>query len=317
MAITIKNKQTGEIIKHGKPVVTSMTIDFLTMTVNVPEKEKSDVLNAFIAYCENWGIKHHATGLYRNQAKINSNKGQIILSIDPWIEDHNFIRAEFNPSKVSIYEVATALNLLLKNGFEKLIHEGRITRIDLAFLVKYLHVSNLFVYYPKFQYSKNTLKSGKIQTAYLGDDSGPKILAIYDKNAEIQNCNNKPNMPKENIPPYPLTRVELRLRKQKNLKFTDLKNLENPFSSMSMVTSPKTKDDPLRLAFLRLCRYEGFNAALNIFKDKKKRQDFRDSFFSEGDSSWWNPDELWKTLPAALDKIYPFSVKGLHLISKV
>lgn len=304
------------------PVVTTLFVDKIALTIDIPLNKRKLVHEGctnLAKSTENYINKRKP--LYENSLRIRltdhiGNDSTLSLQWQPRNITHsktgkqmklNYLRLEWNPAKLDIKTVKSILelNTILPDGFDSLLHEGTISRIDLAVDVKHIKPGNLLFYFPGIQCSQNRLKSGKIQTAYLGTEESEKQFVIYDKKEEIIKKNKKLAY-KYPVPVLALTRVELRLRPEKSMGFKQLMELNNPFSKLELTASPKptpagkTGSDEYRL-LQRLCFWEGVNQGLSLISDKTKKNTYREQLLRESLNTFWEPVKVWQGLPAALE----------------
>ena len=285
-------------------------VDKLSMTLDVPESNKKTVVKNFIEVIgEFYGGKLWESTTYHCNKNVYVDGEYILFQCGPKGNKMNLFRVAYNPSKIDPSEVAKIANLVLPGGYEELIEYGRITRIDIAVDCKYLPVRNLFFQYPGLAVSKNHLKSGSIQTAYLGGDESPNQFVLYDKVAEIKHNNSKHgNQVKVAVPSCSMTRIEWRYRPKEICTFKTLLSTGNNFENLSlgmMGNQPKMPSNDLegfiKLVF-ELSKYHGLQQALfNV--PKSRRKEVMEAIVKLCKTSWWKPAELWQTLPAALEPI--------------
>ena len=303
MPVKIKDKQTGLTV----PKISPLFCDKLAVTLPVSANYRTDVTNIFKNHiCGNYGAKKywHSTSLYKHAIKIPFDpicKNNLLFQCSPRNPKHSFVRVEYNPSKISLMEVRVILDQILPHGFDSLYHQGKIRRIDLAVDMSWVSPHNLIFHYPGISCSRNFLKGGRIQSAYLGEKESPKQLIIYDKVAELKKQNAKtPKDLKYQIPHYDVTRVEVRLRPD-GISFPGLMKLSNPLDNLQLcVCKDVDKGDDEYLLFRRLCIYEGFPQVLKLISSKDKRKKYVNKIMSDGITSFWNPDKVWAGLQDAL-----------------
>lgn len=293
------------------PKCSPLFVDKLSMTLYVSDDEKMIVLKNFIEVVDqSYGGKLWESTNYNFSKKIYVDGEYILFQCEPKQAGSNWLRVEYNPSKVSPSEVAGIVNLILPGGYNDLIAYGRITRIDFATNCKYLPVGNLFFQYPNMSISRNHLKSGAIQAAYLGGDEGVNQFVLYDKVAEIKSKNNKLGKSfKKEMPLTPTTRIEWRYRPKEICTFKKIQSAtSNAFENLSLAVitgQPKiptdVKEGLVRLVF-ELSKYTGLQQAL-LAAPKQNRDELKCIILNSGNSGWWKPLDLWKTLPGALKDI--------------
>ena len=294
---------TIHYIKNGTevPKVGKLFIDKIAFTVDVPEQQKKAFFNSFFNVNNNYGgyikpKKHYRSG---TQLPVNQACNSFLyIDCDPYDPEYLFARFEFNPAKASIGEVKSCIDQILPAGYTSLLEFGKPTRIDWTVDLKNLDIKNLLFRGGKHQISENYLKSGYIQTAYLGEE---RRILIYDKIAQMKK-KNACNVVKETIPNTSMTRVESRLK----LKIKDAQSLfflDNPFQNIQLAVLPIefTDNHGLFSLLLALARYEGYHQAL-YHLPKKQRAYYKQVFESQA-CSWWDPDMVWAGRAEALTKI--------------
>lgn len=302
------------------PKLLPLIIDKISITVGIAVADMKQVS----ANCTNLAADYGAyiklnKAHYKYTVKImlDNHQGQTTPLLVQWfprppkdqskadLPKMKFLRLEWNPSQIETYYIKSTLEMkgILPKGFDSLLKSGSITRIDLAVDIKYTIPGKLSFYCPDIQCTQLYLKSGKIQTAYLGSKESDKQFVIYDKSAEMKK-KSKADCSKETKMLQELTRVELRLRPKKLMSFKQLLAMDNPFSVLELVASRKPKksasSDEYRL-LQKVCCYEGVNQALALISDKTKKNKYRHQLMNDGLNQFWEPVKVWQGLPAALE----------------
>ena len=138
------------------PKVSNIKIDRLSITLPIASKAEHDHIVKCFAYngiLSNWGDigvskkykTHYANPVVGENIEITM---YIQYPQSYWVT--NALRIDFNPAKVDMEQVRTLINQIMKNGFERLIQFGRITRIDLACDITRIRPHQLFFYVPHF-----------------------------------------------------------------------------------------------------------------------------------------------------------------------
>jgi hypothetical protein len=304
MPIKMIDKMTGLTV----PKVSPLFCDKLVVTLPVSENYHSDIINIFKNHiCGNYGTKKywHSTSLYKHAVKIPFDPicmNHLLFQCSPWNAKHSFVRVEYNPSKTVPMEVRVILDQILPHGFDSLYYQGKLRRIDLAVDMSHVSPHNLIFHLPGISCSRNFLKAGRIQSAYLGEKESLKQMVVYDKVAELKKQNAKtPQDLKYPMPPCDITRVEVRLRPD-GISFPGLLKIENPYNKLQLcVCKDVAKGDDEYLLFRRLCIYEGLPQVLKLLSSKDKRQKYVNRIMSEGFTSFWKPDNVWDGLQDALE----------------
>ncbi len=179
------------------PKVSNIKIDKLSITVPILSKAEHEHIVKCFEYngkLSNWGeigkSKKYNTH-YAHPVVGENTEITMYLQYPQYYLVTNTLKIEFNPSKVNMEQVRMLINQIMKNGFERLIEYGRITRIDLACDIARIRPHHIFFYAPYFSITDCKYKSGNLQTAYLGDSESDNQWVIYDKVAEIKDKNHK------------------------------------------------------------------------------------------------------------------------------
>lgn len=313
MSVKFIDAKTGLVI----PKPSSLFIDKIAVTIPVHPAHQANVVKIFKEQlCGNWGAKKYGfhTSLYQNAIKIPFgpyDKDCLLFQCAPWNPQNNFVRVEYNPSKVDINEVKVLLNMILPGGYKSLLHTGVIRRVDIATDLSFVKPSDMVFHYPGIQCSGNYFKGGRIQSAYLGEKESQRQIVIYDKVAHLKKLNSKlPSDIKFPIPNHDVTRVEIRLRPN-GIEFHQLFVLDNPFHKLQLcVCSDSGKGDDEWRLFRSLCIYEGVNQAIKCFDNITKRKKYLERIMTTGLHKFWNPGKLWLGLPNALEEA-GFSVNSI------
>ena len=308
------------------PKISPLFIDKISIMMGIAEqhmKQTSDNCGTLATNSE--ATIHKNNPLYKNAVSIQlqdqiGNDSPLLIQWEPRLPTDpttakiptiKYLRLEWNPAKLSADIIKSVLNLnnILPEGFDSLVKKGTITRVDLTVDIKHINPGKLLFYYPGIQCSRNYLKSGKIQTAYLGTKQSEKMFVIYDKKAQLIKKNGK-LLNKYPVPKTDLTRVELQLRPEEQMSFKKLLTMKNPFAALELTASKKptpgkkakyvASSDEYRL-FQRVCIWEGVNQSLYFFSGTEKKKLYKQQIMSEGLNTFWNPDLVWQGLPAALE----------------
>lgn len=311
--------------KNGttKTKVYPLVCDKLTLTCNVPESEKGQIIKKFKQFdSKPRGIYRHSiwvpevgTSLppYASKKDIHYKAHPFtspLLQCDPKNSGPRFLRLEFNPSKLSsIEQLEARLDMILpsKFGYQHIVDNGVITRMDLAVDIAREDIDCLIMYYPKIAYSEVRSKSGK--TLYLGAElDSEQRFCVYDKLAQINAHNTKVknsyyDYPKaEPVPTKRIVRVEARLTKNTCVTLQDSLEYQNPFKKLLVynqpIHQPPTETWPL---FLALAKYEGAQQTL-LRLPKKTRGKFV-KVLKMRPPKWWKPDRIWSHYPSLIKRI--------------
>jgi hypothetical protein len=290
----------------------------MTLTCDLPVHLHNAVIKNFM------DVKHFPQGGYGYSCRLD----QLGMNPAPYIEfgdiedkltsafiqcapkksTISFLRLDFNPAKVDMSNLKFIIDNSFLNfkgiGFDYLLKNGKVTRIDLA--IDTLHeAANEFLYrYPNMR-RVEVVHTMSGRTEYLGGKyKAGKRIVIYDRIPAIKYSNAKKfkDVYKKPIPAMPILRIEFKLN-PKNLMFKDILQLKNPFSGLELSLFDKLEegDDNLWNLFLALARFEGAQATLGRLP--KHVQDKLKVRLKKGAVGWWKPDEIWKQLPSVIDQI--------------
>jgi hypothetical protein len=199
--IKTPNKISYDVIgqKPQHPKVDSIKIDKIAITLDIPNhKERKSIDDKLKKMNDNeystYAIKmtyKHGYRIFIHDFIIDGSPDRVMFLVhtNPTNPNHNYLRVEFNPSKVPSFFIKEYLNILLKDGYSRLINHGKVTVFHEAVDVHFCNLKDLYLYFPKFQCSSTMKKGGDIQSVYLGKTIGDKYFCIYNKTKEIQETN--------------------------------------------------------------------------------------------------------------------------------
>lgn len=229
------------------------------------------------------------------------------------------MRMEFNPSKVPPFFAREHMNNLLKDGYSRLMSNGKVTKWDEAVDVHFCELKDLYLYYPKMQYSNIVHKSGGSDSLYIGKTPSPKYLCIYNKTKQIKETNgnffyNPLNaiFVKEHEPSYPILRIELRqnLKKQSVSVKEGVKGLPNEISKVKIYnrvvpeneSSLKTSTDRIIFRqFICNCNHIGIQQARSLLNNDYQKK--IDPIMDKSKVQWWDPDNIMIEREKAINSI--------------
>ncbi|MBF0098810.1 MAG: hypothetical protein HQM04_18185 [Magnetococcales bacterium] len=237
-----------------------------------------------------------------------SDDHNLVIQCDPYKTNMNFFRIEVNPNKASMAEVKKILDELLPGGYARLIDQGCITRFDATVDVQDVQIDELLFYHPQMTKTGHFLKSGLVETVYIGSQDSLKQFCIYDKAAEVRRKNQLKTMEhlKEPVPKKSVTRIEARISPKEKMTFENLLSFPNPFIKLRIsamkVLSTQCEDDFVWKLFIDSCRFRTMQAAL-LLLPKNERAKYQNRINEAGFVGWWQPDTIWKQLPRVVNKI--------------
>jgi hypothetical protein len=337
MGVVIKHKYILPLTVFGKspkePHIDPLKIDKLAITLNIPSMKERELLDKKL---KKMAMEHHqfAIPLLKNKYKYKNaywifvddnyvasspERAKICVHTGPSTETHNYMRVEFNPSKVPPFFVKEHMDNLLKDGYSRLMSDGRVTKWDEAVDIHFCELKNLYLYYPKMPWEMKYSKSGCNESIYLGKFPGKKYLCIYDKTKEIKETNanfhydpQNAIFTKEPVPSYPILRFELRqnLSKKSASMTNGVKNLPHEISKLKIYNrvlwgkepALKTKTDEMIFKqFLCNCNHEGLHQArLLLTPDWRKKID---PIMVKTKVEWWKPDNIAGQKATVIDAI--------------
>ena len=311
--MTVYMKDPGKVTyatAQEIPLVGTLCIDFLSLTLRIPEVFHQDVAAEFQkAHDLGWGYKIPKAGYVNNlmlSADFPQDEGNILIQCSPKKTGLNFFRIEFNPSNTDVLSLKARLDDILPGGYDHLMKSGTVTCIDLTFDVSYPDDTDVIAMYPKMKVEKHVGKGGVTEAKYLGAIGSNKLIALYDKTAQITYKNKKiPVGLKKPLPTDKLLRVELRLL-ETGYTLKEMEAFSNPFKGLTLVAFPGSKSkayyDPTWTLFLSVCQDKGIPGALAHF-DAGDMKEYKKRIDAEGRTDWWNPEDVWSGLPAAMKAI--------------
>lgn len=236
------------------------------------------------------------------QISLQESAGKVVCGLDPVNTDHPALTIEFNPSKfdaTSVYKFCVFWDEVTGGDipFPRLLWSATCSRVDVAFDLLNLSISDLFVYRDdlwKVQsfgtYGKHTETQRYYrQTGHLANHNVTQVkkgkradLAVYDKKAEQVQNNIEPE-----FGPLAHTRVEF-LIDRKGGYLRTLGSLKFPKKKWK-IRRIVTEDTPFELAkwrmFLDSARFRGRTAATALLSENERAE--LDQF---GEQSF--PDDL-------------------------
>jgi hypothetical protein len=208
-------------------------------------------------------------------------------------------RFEFNPHKTGsegVFGLDYKLRFVFPNGWDDVVQIGRVSRIDIAVDVPDLTVDD-FLYLPALGLSSERFRrDGHAKTLYFGK-RGANQIRIY--------CKSDEQAAKGHPMAYSVVRVEQTLVNLKS-KVCELSQLPNPLKKMVMTEHCPVRpgwETSQRWAMFQDCVHaRGLTAALALLP-QKRRTDYRKYLAEHQALEWWNPDEIWKHWPHAVQEL--------------
>ncbi|MBF0434873.1 MAG: hypothetical protein HQL77_05800 [Magnetococcales bacterium] len=285
MPVTIKEKDGSVIFMMSgtKITVFPLTMDKLSITFNVPDQYQNQLLKVMYADdCNSMYQKAFSFSVtrkwlpYAPSAMVSTTTARLQAGPKSSVYGSakmKFGRLTFTPSKVTdIAELRSKVNQVMPVGFgwDHIMATGIVTRMDLAIDIVNVQIDDLLFVHGKTKITEVNTKSGR--TEYLGGKyKSGKLVALYDKTAQIKTNNAKAvfSKDKEPVPDFPVTRLEIRLDQNaygfKKMLVSQLFQLKNPFPNLMVASIHHQANSSLEAwvwdVFLRLARYEGAHAA--------------------------------------------------------
>jgi hypothetical protein len=211
-------------------------------------------------------VYKYSGGRYKNNYQFQIDEENTIeLSLYPINKGHNFIRVEYNPTKLGKdgrKRLRTFLIQLLGIERVKTIYfEAIVTRLDLTLDVFNME-TNLYLHKNRVHKSEIFRVEGSTQIAsqVLGSDNSNCRVTMYDKNLEQ-------NQQKDNN----YQRIEVRLRKL-NCNMDALNDdLLSEIEALNFFHADFLTDDRFTKKFKRAAKSQGLNYALTNLDDNTRR----------------------------------------------
>lgn len=307
-----------------KVTVSPLFIDNLYITLGVSEQDEKEIVKNFFEILTEYPDK---TELY-NESKIelNTSSGLYHCNKDvylPEFDEHirfycgpknkkaNFLKVEWIPAKVPSTDVADIVNLIIPGGYSELIAYGTITRADITTTIDNIGLSEILYHYPNLKVNKVYFGTGGNESVYLGSPSSENSFTLYDKKKQIKDKNKKKyKIHKVDVPLNRQIQVEYKFRpKKQKVTLSNLsikgKPLYEKLGILQLKYLPKQKSDFDSLVNMTISNMQtrGFNKTLNMIEGKKRREKVAARIKNLCHAEWWNPADLWKTLPGAIEQV--------------
>lgn len=298
-------------MKSNPPHFHQLVIDKVTLTLGVAPGRQERVINKLQTslYSTKPYRKfdnYKKTKLFLIPAKLTGHHDEFLMvQAQPFQEETlSFLRVDFNPAKVGsggIAYVKAIINSLVPGGYQALVNQGKVTRLDVAVDIQNLRLQDLMVYAVAKRQSdlvqRHLDANGhdcrlEFLTHYLGSRRSDEYFCVYSKSLEL------------GLKDEDRTRFEVRLRNNylrsvvasgaKISSLAELCNLRNPFPSLEVHDFSQTLvlKGSLVMLFLDSCRYRGLHAALRQLSSRD-RDKVRRLILPKIRSDWWHPDEWW------------------------
>lgn len=228
---------------------------------------------------------------------------RMIILWEPSYAGAGYMRVDLNPNYADMDYVYALLSQILPGGITDVYLKARITRFDVSVDLVGIRPDEFLAYASGKQISKIHCKSGKTETLYLGGQDSDNMIAIYNKQLEVKEKNNKykTNIP---VPKWPTTRLEIRLKPGMDIE--GLIDFANPFENLVIrpFASVPVVDSELWRLFVALAQFRGAHDAL-LMLDESNRKKFRQRIEAVK-CDWWNPAIIWGTWEELLSEVFMF-----------
>ena len=310
---------------------TPLFIDRLSITVNVPEQRRRDVIlraegmgqqglvdgeaNPYSELLRSYRIAYHLQLGGGNTARVQMSPRQSGM---------RFLRLEWNPSLSRVGGCAVIVRFLtelLPDWSIEHLSECNVTRIDLSFDVYRVHLDNLMIWRASHNpatrlyrtLEENYSRRGRLNSIRFGSPQSPQYLVAYDKleerrSREIEGfsvsrvdargqCSRRIAIPR--------TRFELRLVSTRRLD--TLSEARNPFLDFHIARyggAASVLEPHVATWFEDSVKARGMQAALARIPDRRLRRAVANASLSGEVPTWWEPERIWGELPEAIGRVF-------------
>lgn len=245
-------------------------------------------------------------GYWQNIHLTDPSSGERVLIQADKKQAGNFMRFEFNPSKLGKAGLAYFKDRLSDIfagvwGYADLMQHGKVTRLDVAYDVLNCSIKDLLV--RASGKGKSHAYFGvdeEVETIYLGISKGKKNSNFYAYNKR-QDLRDK-GQPKQ-FWGLPWTRIEARIIDPKcslkAIKSVAQKPLDVFEVYLPSLATPPEMDHHWKM-FTDSCWHRGIEGALGLLPDELK--DKYEVALQQSAEKFWKPDKLWKAFPDGLEK---------------
>ncbi len=248
-----------------------LILDKVAITMPIVENERMPLLKRINdpELCEPYNRKvYRSGGRYKNNYQFTIHEGnKIELAMYPIKKSHNFLRLEYNPTKLGKEgrkELRSFLIKLLGIDLVKTIYfEARVTRLDLTLDVFDME-PDLYLHKKRIEQSQIIREDGIMASQILGSDESDIRITMYNKSLE-QGKKSKANH----------QRIEIRIRSL-NAVMADLSDtLLSQINALNFFNADFLTDARFNKKFKREAKAQGLNAALMAWDDNTRRRYMR------------------------------------------
>jgi hypothetical protein len=342
MGVIIKKNNILSYIVCGEipysPKVDKLKCDRLAITLDVPKvSERNSLDKKLTKMAENdyatgdWPMKYkNGYRIYLEEycLDIPPENASFRVHTAPQKHNYNYMRVEFNPSKAPPCFVKKHMDVLLEDGYQRLMTQGKVTMWDEAIDIHFCELKDLYLYYPNLPCSTVDYKSGMTISTYLGQKTGNKYISVYNKTKHIKETNSNfyydyPNtiFGKEPEPTYPIMRVETRTKlSNQSYSVGSIKTLPNHFTKMKVFNHFSPKYEGLLKTETEKMIYKQFKVNCNAIGLQQARliltSDWRkkiDPIVQKSVVTWWKPDNVKSERALVINSILvPSSIPKKH-----
>ncbi len=259
---------------NNKTLQQKLIFDMIAFTLFVAEDKREAIRNKindpeFYEPYKRKVYPNSITNRYNNKYEFSIYNDTIIkLEIYPINKSHNFLRVEYNPTKLTkIGRVKLRLFLIKLLGItimKTIYFHAVVTRLDLTLDV-YDMEANLYIQKNRaIQSSHFRASDGKLSSQIIGSDRSNCRITMYDKNLEQQNNTDHTNTNYQ--------RIEVRRRKL-NCSMNNLnEGLLKELKQLNFYSATLFDEVGFSKKFLNNVVNDGLNSALAKLDDNKRRR---------------------------------------------
>lgn len=219
------------LFDHMNTNYLSQKIDYLSIICDVNYKAE-DAVKQNISILQklpfvNWFNckEHFKNGVLLNQVQIG---WWLKIQCCPASGVGHKIKISFNfHTDAGLQSIAKVINDVVLGGWEFVVTDGRVSRIDLAIDFKNVTPAQ-FVWLSRHNYKKSNLyiddSNQRLETIYMGSVSSELYVVVYDRKSATKIKGKFPEFGLENYPDFDVTRIEIR-HQPKLINQTSLKNI--------------------------------------------------------------------------------------------
>ena len=228
---------------------------------------------------------------------IESSSARPLIQYKSYSQKLHSIRLEFNPRKLGgtgLMELAAAVKPIMPDGWEYVVTNGHVTRLDVAVDIVGVRVEDFLCLTKQGITSAVWGVDGQAQSLSLGK-KGDKTL-VYSIKAKRLAKDPEWNGSSK-------IRVERRLRNPAFHDLAKLGELQNPFTGLVLTTPlppPASGMKPWEWQmFGDSVQIRGVTAALGLLPKERKAK-YR-AHLKAHSQPWWVPTALWETWPKIVE----------------